>query len=65
MALLGLDVLEFLIGLSAFVVSFGFMIGSGTSQLFEGILMVLARQPYDVGDKIAMVRLESVYFYLL
>ena len=31
------------------------MIGSGTSQLFEGILMVLARQPYDVGDKIAMV----------
>ena len=65
LSLLGLNVLEFLVGLSAFVVSFGFMIGSGTSQLFEGVLMVLARQPYDVGDKIAMVRASlSIESYL-
>ena len=57
LALLGLDVIGVLTGLSALLVSFGFMIGSGTSQLFEGIMMVLSRQPYDIGDRIAIVSL--------
>lgn len=54
-SILGWNSWEAIVGLSAFIVSFGFMIGSGTAQLFEGVLLVLARKPYDIGDKIAIV----------
>mmetsp|Transcript_25938 Transcript_25938/g.71432 ORF Transcript_25938/g.71432 Transcript_25938/m.71432 type:complete len:953 (-) Transcript_25938:1158-4016(-) len=60
LAVLGLNPLAFVVSISTIVVSFGFMIGSGTSQLFEGVMMVLARQPYDIGDKIAIAEVETL-----
>ena len=51
----GFNPLVFIASISAIWLSFAFMIGSGVSQQFEGVLMVLVRQPYDAGDSIAMV----------
>jgi hypothetical protein len=55
LAILGVDPFVFILSISTLLVSFAFMIGSGVSQQFEGILLVLARQPYDLGDRIAIV----------
>lgn len=51
----GFNPLVIIASISALWLSFAFMIGSGVSQQFEGVLMVLVRQPYDVGDSIAIV----------
>ena len=51
----GLNPLVIIASISALWLSFAFMIGSGVSQQFEGVLMVLVRQPYDIGDSIAIV----------
>ena len=48
LAILGVDPFVFILSISALLVSFAFMIGSGVSQQFEGILLVLARQPNDL-----------------
>ena len=55
LAVLNLDPLTFLVSLSSLIVAFSFMIGPGTASMFEGVLMILGRQPYDIGDKIAIV----------
>uniref|UniRef100_A0A7S2Y3U0 Mechanosensitive ion channel protein n=1 Tax=Entomoneis paludosa TaxID=265537 RepID=A0A7S2Y3U0_9STRA len=60
LAVLGLNPLAFIASIATIAVSFGFMIGSGTSQLFEGVMLILARQPYDIGDKIAISEVEEV-----
>ena len=54
LTILGLDVLTLVLSLSSLIVAFSFMIGPASAQYFEGILMVLARQPYDIGDRIAV-----------
>lgn len=35
------------------------MIGPASSKYFEGLLMILARKPYDVGDRIFMADVQS------
>jgi small-conductance mechanosensitive channel len=35
------------------MITFKFMIGTGCSDYFTGILMVLCQRPYDIGDRIA------------
>ena len=56
LTILGVDPFVFILSISTLLESFAFMIGSGISQQFEGILLVLARQPYDLGDGTAIVR---------
>jgi small-conductance mechanosensitive channel len=37
----------------SFMITFKFMIGTGCSDYFTGIMMVLCQRPYDIGDRIA------------
>jgi small-conductance mechanosensitive channel len=39
---------------SAGIFSLSFMFGASASRYLEGVLLVLARQPFDVGDRIAI-----------
>ena len=53
-AALGINPMVLLGSVSAFVIGLAFMIGSAASSYFEGILYILARRPYDIGDAIAV-----------
>lgn len=53
-AILGISALEAVLSLSAVLVAFAFMIGSASASYFEGILLILVRRPYDIGDRIAV-----------
>lgn len=35
------------------------MIGSASSKYFEGLLMILVRKPYDIGDRIVVADVEK------
>lgn len=50
--ILGFDPLAMFLSLSSIIVGFAFMIGNASSRYFEGILFVLARRPYGIGDRI-------------
>ncbi|KAL7563999.1 hypothetical protein ACA910_007117 [Epithemia clementina (nom. ined.)] len=52
-SLLGLDLLTLILSLTSLIVAFSFMFGPGSAQLFEGVMLVLGRQPYDIGDRVA------------
>mmetsp|Transcript_3180 Transcript_3180/g.5784 ORF Transcript_3180/g.5784 Transcript_3180/m.5784 type:complete len:817 (-) Transcript_3180:194-2644(-) len=54
LAILGVNALALVGSLLALVVGLSFMVGSAFSKAFEGLLLVLVRKPYDVGDKIAV-----------
>ena len=43
-----------LVSLSTVLVSISFAVGSSASKFFEGVLLVAARRPYDLGDRIYM-----------
>mmetsp|Transcript_39628 Transcript_39628/g.82351 ORF Transcript_39628/g.82351 Transcript_39628/m.82351 type:complete len:246 (+) Transcript_39628:1-738(+) len=57
---MGVDPFVFILSVSSFIVAFAFMIGPGVSQQFEGILLVLVRQPYDIGDRVAIADPQDV-----
>ena len=52
MAALGLDPLALFLSLSSIILAFAFMIGSASSKYFEGLLFILVRRPYNIGDLI-------------
>eukprot|EP00557_Chaetoceros_sp_GSL56_P008411 CAMPEP_0176506328 /NCGR_PEP_ID=MMETSP0200_2-20121128/16971_1 /TAXON_ID=947934 /ORGANISM="Chaetoceros sp., Strain GSL56" /LENGTH=975 /DNA_ID=CAMNT_0017905945 /DNA_START=568 /DNA_END=3491 /DNA_ORIENTATION=+ len=43
-----------LVSFSAGIFSLSFLFGASASRYLEGVLLVLARQPFDVGDRIAI-----------
>jgi small-conductance mechanosensitive channel len=47
---LGFNPLAFFLSLTSVILAFAFMIGSASSKYFEGILFILVRRPYDIGD---------------
>ena len=51
---LGVDPIGIFTGLTGLLLPLSFLFSSASSQYFEGILLVLARQPYDIGDRIAV-----------
>ena len=59
LAILRLDPITVLVSLSSLIVAFSFMIGPGSATYFEGVVMILGRQPYDVGDKIAIANVDD------
>jgi len=54
LARLKIDPLKFFLSMSSVILAFAFMIGSASAKYFEGILFILVRQPYDIGDRIAI-----------
>jgi hypothetical protein len=50
----GYDPLALFLSVSGVVLAFAFMISSASSKYFEGLLFILLRRPYQVGDGIAI-----------
>jgi small-conductance mechanosensitive channel len=49
-----------LVSLSTLLVSFSFAMGSSASKYIEGVLLIAARRPYDLGDRIIITGAETV-----
>lgn len=56
----GFNPLALFLSFSSIILAFAFMIGSASSKYFEGILFILVRRPYDIGDRIAISDVNSV-----
>jgi hypothetical protein len=50
----GLDPLALFLSLSSVLLALTFAIGGSSAKYFEGILFIVARQPYDIGDRISL-----------
>lgn len=48
-----------LVSLSTLVVSMSFAVGAATSKFIEGVLLIVARRPYEIGDRIMIVGSEN------
>jgi len=64
LALLILSILKYnpwalLVSISTLLFSTAFAIGPSLSRYIEGILLIIARQPYDLGDRILIVGSEN------
>mmetsp|Transcript_6362 Transcript_6362/g.13250 ORF Transcript_6362/g.13250 Transcript_6362/m.13250 type:complete len:903 (-) Transcript_6362:51-2759(-) len=57
--MLGLNPWSLIVPLGAFLISLSFMIGDAAAQVFEGVLLILVRQPYDIGDRIAIAEVDE------
>jgi Mechanosensitive ion channel len=51
---MGVDPLALFLSLSSIILAFAFMIGSASAKHFEGVLFILARRPYGIGDLISV-----------
>lgn len=56
---LGFDPLALFLSISGVVLAFAFMISSASSKYFEGLLFILVRRPYQIGDGIHISNVES------
>jgi small-conductance mechanosensitive channel len=54
LAVIGIDPFALFAAITGVIVGFAFMIGGAASKYFEGVLMVLVRRPFDIGDRIAI-----------
>ena len=59
LAITSMDILTLIVAFSSLIVAFSFMIGPAAAQIFEGVLLVLGRQPYDIGDKISIDNVDE------
>lgn len=51
---LGVEPIGILTGLTGVLLPLSFLFSAAASKYFEGILLVLVRHPYDIGDRIAI-----------
>jgi hypothetical protein len=51
--------LALFLSLSGVILAFGFIIGSASAKYFEGLLFILIRRPYGIGDAIHISNVES------
>lgn len=56
---LGFDPLALFLSISGVILAFAFMIGSASSKYFEGLLFILVRRPFSIGDGIHASNVES------
>lgn len=56
---LGVNLLPYFLSVSSFLLAFVFMIGSASSKYFEGVLFILCRRPYNIGDRIHVSGIET------
>ncbi|CAJ1957660.1 unnamed protein product [Cylindrotheca closterium] len=59
MSQLGLDPMAMFLSLSSVLLAFAFVIGPAASKYFEGILFILLRRPYNIGDLICATNLQA------
>jgi small-conductance mechanosensitive channel len=59
LSIVGVNVPNFAISLASAAVAFSFVVGSTMSAFFEGVMMIIARRPYDIGDRIHMSSSED------
>ena len=52
--LFGVNALKVFTGLASVFLPLSFLFGAAASNWFEGLLLVLVRQPYDIGDRVAV-----------
>ena len=53
------DPLTLFLSMSSVILAFAFMIGSASSKYFEGLLFILVRRPYGIGDMIHVSNVEQ------
>lgn len=53
------DPLALFLSLSSVILAFAFMIGPASSKYFEGLLFILVRRPYGIGDLIHISNVEN------
>lgn len=56
---LGFSPMSLFLSISGVVLAFAFMIGSASSKYFEGLLFILVRRPYAIGDGIHVRGVEA------
>lgn len=56
---LGFDPLALFFSLSSIILAFAFMFSSASAKYFEGLLFVFVQNPYGVGDRIHISRVDS------
>ena len=49
---LGYSPMALFLSISGVILAFAFMIGSASSKYFEGLLFIIVRRPYAIGDGI-------------
>ena len=54
LSVMRINPMALLVSLSTLLVSISFAVGSSASKWFEGMLLVAARRPFDLGDRIYM-----------
>mmetsp|Transcript_57467 Transcript_57467/g.140251 ORF Transcript_57467/g.140251 Transcript_57467/m.140251 type:complete len:1224 (-) Transcript_57467:76-3747(-) len=56
---LGFDPFSLFLSLSSVVLAFAFAIGSASAKYIEGLLFILVRRPYGIGDLVHVSNIES------
>lgn len=56
---LGLDPFALFLSLSSVILAFAFAIGMAASKYIEGLLFILVRRPYGIGDMVHVSNVES------
>jgi len=59
LSVLGFNPLALFLSLSSIILGFAFMIGGASAKYFEGILFILVRRPFDIGDRIHVSPVDS------
>jgi small-conductance mechanosensitive channel len=59
MSQLGFDPFSLFLSMSSVILAFAFAIGSASAKFFEGLLFILVRRPYGIGDMIHVSNIES------
>jgi len=59
LSILGFSPLALFLSLSSILLGFAFMVGSASSKYFEGVLFILVRRPYGIGDRIHISDVEK------
>mmetsp|Transcript_26351 Transcript_26351/g.44013 ORF Transcript_26351/g.44013 Transcript_26351/m.44013 type:complete len:1247 (+) Transcript_26351:137-3877(+) len=54
-----IDPLALFLSLSSIILAFTFAIGSASSKYFEGLMFILGRNPYDIGDRISINQVDE------
>lgn len=58
LSVLGFNPMALFLSLSSIILGFAFMISGASAKYFEGLLFILVRRPYDIGER----RFPSVSF---
>jgi hypothetical protein len=59
LAALGFDPVAIFLSLSSIILAFAFMIGRASANYFEGLMFILVRRPYSIGDRIHISNPET------